>query len=238
MQIPEPGLPSIVSEMVKIPSGEYKLNGELSYPDSGTPKFAVVISCPHPLLGGNMENNVIKGLGNGLASKGMLTLRFDYRGVGKSEGPSIDLAKHLAEFWETSHVPDELNYWQDLQASVNFLKDIDPTLPIALVGYSFGCSLLPLVQAGNRISCYVLIAPTLKNHDYFSYRSVHEPILVIASNYDFFTSQKDIENWIQSLSGPRYLLTKDCDNHFFRGHENWVIDKAFGFIQSNCGNRS
>ncbi len=98
----------------------------------------------HPLLGGNMHNNVVRGLGDGLAEGGWATLRFNYRGVGRSEGPRVDVARHMAEFWQTSHVRGEMDLWQDVQAAVEFLRSvIDPALPLALIGYSFGCALLP-----------------------------------------------------------------------------------------------
>jgi len=71
---------------------------------------AVVIAGPHPLLGGNMRNNVVRCLGDGLAEMGFLTLRFDYRGVGRSRGPQGDVTRHLAEFWKTSHAPGEMDF--------------------------------------------------------------------------------------------------------------------------------
>ena len=94
---------AIVTEDVLFRAGSYQLHGELAYPEAGCARGAVVIAGPHPLLGGNLRNNVVRGIGDGLARHGLLTLRFDYRGAGRSQGPRLDVARHLAEF--SAHFP-------------------------------------------------------------------------------------------------------------------------------------
>ncbi len=134
----------LVVEAVRFPAGPYQLEGELSYPDATMPRGAVLLAGPHPLLGGSMHNNVVRGLGDGLARHGLVALRFNYRGVGASEGPAVDVAEHLARFWETAHVPDETAYQEDLAGAIDQVRSVvGPALPLVLVGYSFGCTLLP-----------------------------------------------------------------------------------------------
>ncbi len=186
-------------------------------------------------MGGNLNNNVVRGLGDGLSQKGLVTLRFDYRGVGRSQGPQIDVAQHMAEFWKTSHAPGEMDFWQDVQAAADFVRQATPGLPVALVGYSFGCVLLPYVHAREDIAALVLIAPTVAKHNYDSFRSVNNPLLVIASEDDFATGPDDLDGWFDTLSMPRQLLRQRCDNHFFRGHERWLIETAFQFLQGHWG---
>jgi uncharacterized protein len=224
--------PSTITEEVRFRASPYLLHGKLAYPEMGIASGAVVFAGPHPLLGGNMGNNVIRGLGEGLAQKRLLTLRFDYRGVGRSQGPPADVAQTLAEFWRTSHAPDEMDFWQDVQAAVDFIRQTGPGLPLSLVGYSFGCALLPYLQPQTDFAALVLIAPTLAKHNYDSFGSVNNPLLVIASSDDFATDTKQLDEWFETLSMPRQLVRKSCDNHFFRGHENWLLDTVFQFLQS------
>ena len=108
---------ALVVEQVRFPSGPYRLEGELAYPDDDAPVGAAVVAGPHPLLGGDMHNNVVVGLSEGLAGRGLAVLRFNYRGVGGSEGPAVDVAAHLARFWATSHVADEGDFRFDLAAA-------------------------------------------------------------------------------------------------------------------------
>src|SRR5665213_3140276 len=103
---------SIINEDVLFLAGPHLLHGELAYPEEGRALGAVVFAGPHPLLGGNMRNNVVRCLGDGLAQRGLLTLRFDYRGVGRSQGPPVDVTQHLAEFWRTGYAPGEMAFWQ------------------------------------------------------------------------------------------------------------------------------
>jgi alpha/beta superfamily hydrolase len=202
----------------------------LAYPEVGRARGAVVIAGPHPLLGGNMQNNVVRHLADGLAQQSLLTLRFDYRGVGRSEGPRIDVARQLADFWKTSHAPGEMDFWQDVQGAIECVQQSVPRLPLVLVGYSFGCALLPCVHAGEDLVALVLIAPTVAKHNYDAFRAVTSPLLVIASEDDFATDAERLEQWFGTLTMPRQLVQQRCDNHFFRGHEDWLIETVCQFL--------
>jgi alpha/beta superfamily hydrolase len=206
------------------------LHGVLAYPEAGRARGAVVLAGPHPLLGGNMNNNVVRGLADGLSQSGFVTLRFDYRGVGRSQGPELNVARHLAEFWKTSHAPGEMDFWQDVLGAAEFTRQTAPDLPLTLIGYSFGCVLLPYVAAREAIGALVLIAPTVARHNFDSFRSVECPILVVASEGDFATDAEQVERWFATLSMPRQLIRQRCDNHFFRGYENWLVEIISQFL--------
>ena len=184
------------------------------------------------MLGGNLRNNVVRALGEGLAQGGLATLRFDYRGVGRSQGPHLDLEQHLAEFWRTSHAPDEMAFGHDLLGAVNFIQQELPGLPLALIGYSFGCALLPGVTSPD-LAALVAIAPTVTKHPFDAYLSVTAPLLVVASEDDFATDSQRLAEWYGALSMPRQLIRQKCDNHFFRGHEGWLVEKIRRFLDEH-----
>jgi len=223
---------TIVVECVSFCGGPYRLEGELAYPETVRPVGAAVVAGPHPLLGGNRQNNVVRGVGDGLATRGLATLRFDYRGVGGSEGPAVDVAEHMATFWTTGHVPDEMTLAEDVQAALAQVRQAaGQDLPVALIGYSFGCALLPQVALdGVERPVMVLVAPTLGKHDYDSYNSVSCPLLVIASEDDFAADVERLEKWVQRLPGSARLIRQRLDNHFFRGHEAWLAETIGDFL--------
>jgi alpha/beta superfamily hydrolase len=224
---------TVVTELVRFASGPHRLEGELLYPEAAPPTGAVVVANPHPLLGGDMHNNVVRGLGDGLAGRGLAALRFNYRGVGGSGGPRADVAEHLARFWETSHVADELELHADVDAAVAFLRAALPDgLPLAAVGYSFGCALLPRLRTLADLDALVLIAPTLAKHDYDPYRAVATPLLVIAPEDDFATDAGTVRAWFDGLAAPRQLVTTRRDNHFFRGHEDWLAQMVAAYLDA------
>ncbi len=229
---PETALPIVVEDFT-FRAGPYVLHGELAYPEEGQPWGSAVLAGPHPLLGGTMHNNVVHGLGDGLAEYGLLTLRFDYRGVGRSEGPAVDVAEHLARFWQTSHVPDEMDLSGDVAAAADAVRQLaGPDVPVALIGYSFGCALLPHIQVPGPKPALVLVAPTVAKHDYESYAAVRAPVFVIASEDDFATDGERLRRWFDALPAERQLWLRRFDNHFFRGHEGWLARTVF---ESLCG---
>jgi alpha/beta superfamily hydrolase len=226
----------IVVEGVQFPAGPYLLEGELAY-DGGAdgPPGGVVLAGSHPLLGGNMHNNVVRSLGDGLAENGLATLRFNYRGVGRSEGPPVDVARHMAEFWQTSHAPGEMDLWRDVQGAVDFLRPVVAGRPLALIGYSFGCALLPLVPLDEPPAARVLIAPPLGKHDYEAYSAIPGPILVIVAEDDFAVDPACLEQWFDRLPAGAQLVRGPGGDHFFRGREAWLVETVAAFLREQIG---
>jgi alpha/beta superfamily hydrolase len=217
---------------VTFPAGPYLLEGRLAYPETDAPRGAVVLAGPQPLLGGDLDNNVVRALGDGLAARGFATLRFNYRGVGRSSGPRRDTERHLLEFWRTSHAADELDCRFDVAGAIAFLRDaVGPGLPLTLVGYSFGCVLLPGVSCPGGVAARVLVAPTVGKHDYRDYLPRTDPVLVVASEDDFAAPAEAVQPWFDSLAAPRKrLVRRRLDNHFFRGHEPWLVRTVADFL--------
>jgi uncharacterized protein len=221
-----------IVEEISFSSNGFRLHGELVYPENDRVIGAAVIAGPHPLLGGNMHNNVVRGIGDELARRQVVTLRFNYRGVGRSEGPRMDVIGNVAEFWKNSHVPDEMDLSHDVQGAIDYARQAaGPDLPLALIGYSFGCALLPRVQLDACSPTMILLAPTIAKHDYDSYLAVPNPKLVIASEDDFASDAVRLQNWFDALTPPKRLIQKRFDNHFFRGHETWLAETVFDFLR-------
>lgn len=105
-------------------SGVLKLEGRLLVPSRSGAGPGVVLCHPHPLYGGTMDNNVIHAACRALADKGITSLRFNFRGVGQSEG-SHDAGEGEAE---------------DALAALSFLagREEADRDRIGLMGYSFG----------------------------------------------------------------------------------------------------
>lgn len=91
----------------------------------------VVITHPHPLYGGDMENPVVIALRRAYLRRGFSTLRFNFRGVGESEG----------------RFDNGVGERQDVSAALGFLSELGMT-EIDLAGYSFGAWINAGVNAG------------------------------------------------------------------------------------------
>ncbi|HUG75504.1 MAG TPA: alpha/beta fold hydrolase [Acidimicrobiia bacterium] len=106
----------------------------------------VVLCHPHPQQDGTMDAPLMRSLANRLADRGLRVLRFNFRGVGDSEGG-----------W--SGGDGEV---RDVAAAVAFSREAQPDLPFGLAGWSFGAvtALRWQAQAGDD-SPYVGVAPAL-----------------------------------------------------------------------------
>jgi alpha/beta superfamily hydrolase len=221
-----------VTELIRFASGRFRLEGRLCYPESDELLGAVALAGPHPMLGGDMENNVVRGLSGGLARRGVAVLAFNYRGVGASEGASPDVTADLATFWATSRTAGEAGFADDFRAAADELgRIVGPELPRALVGYSFGCSILTAPDP-RREWPLVLVAPTLGRHDYDALVRVPNPMLVVAPDGDFATDNEALTRWFAELRGPKQLVRGEWDDHFFRGAEDRLAETVFAFLRS------
>lgn len=121
------------------------LQGDLALPDASDPWAAVVVAHPHPLYGGDRHNPVVTTMVNALAGAGVAALRFDFRGVGASEG---------------TH--DEGNGERlDVAAALDALLDtVGDDVPLVAAGYSFG-SVVALNVTDARLAGWLAVAPPL-----------------------------------------------------------------------------
>jgi alpha/beta superfamily hydrolase len=221
---------ALVVEAVRLPVGGCGLQAELAYAGEAPPLGGVVLAGPHPLLGGALYNNVVRALGDGLAERGVPTLRFDYRGAGRAPAPAVNLSDQFAQFQQTAYVPEEGRFRDDLAAAAAFLRaTLGEAAPLALVGYSFGCSLLP--HAGLDDSApLALIAPTVGVHCYDAFTAAPNPLLVVVSRDDSAVDAAQLRRWFDALTGPKQLIRERLDDHFFRGYEAWLVETVFAFL--------
>jgi hypothetical protein len=226
---PPGGRHEVVEEVVAFQRGCFRLEGALAYPAAVEPAYAVAIAGPHPLLGGDMDNNVVRGLALGLAEHGAATLRFNYCGVGPSEGPRVDVAAQMAAFWNTSHTDTESAWQCDAGAAVAFLRRAAGAMPLLLVGYSFGCAMLLHRPVFHEAAGLALVAPTARIHDYTACRSITTPTLIVASEDDFAGDPAGLQQFARSMPCVWRVVSQRLDNHFFRGHEAWLADLVHEF---------
>src|SRR5213594_4403030 len=94
----------------------------LEWDPQASPRLAALVCHPHPVHGGTMHNKVVYRIARGLRRSGAVVLRFNYRGVGKSEG-SYD---------------NGIGETEDARVALAYLRSRYPDLPYSLAGFSFG----------------------------------------------------------------------------------------------------
>ena len=203
------------SAKVTFPSGHLTLEGVLTLPaetESGA-RPAVAIAHPHPQYGGDMHNGVVMALAQKLADLGVPTLRFNFRGVGRSEG-SFDNGRGELE---------------DLMAAVSFLSTADHIDPrnIAFAGYSFGAEMvIRLAAQSPRPTPLVAVSPAVSSVVGKLWQSIPGPKLIICGDSDDFLPAERLMAAVPETE--RHIISGE--DHFWFHKLSEMADVASDFF--------
>ena len=183
-------------ELIFFRSGTIKLEGLLQTKpgDKG-----VVITHPHPLYGGSMHNNVVESLVRVYQQAGYSTLRFNFRGVGSSQGE-----------YDNGQGEQE-----DVKAALHYLAEQGKNV-VDLAGYSFGAWVNGLTRPDEDIvRQMVMVSPPVAFLDFDSAQSIPQLRLVIAGSGDEIAPPELIKTTLPTWnSGARLEIIAGAD-HFY-----------------------
>lgn len=175
------------------------------------PTAAIVLCHPHPLMGGSMEVPLIRGVASGLTGSGFAVLRFNFRGVGDSEG-----------VWSGGSAEIE-----DVAAAARTAETAYPTLPHGLAGWSFGAHTALRWQARSDDGRpYAGIAPPVSMTGAADLPAPNAlppaARLFVIGDRDQFTTVEALRTY-SSDAGARLEVVSGSD-HFFYFREGRVAD--------------
>jgi uncharacterized protein len=189
-----------MEERVQIKAGTVILEARFT---PGTAPAGVVITHPHPLYGGSMDNNVVWTAARAFGDRGWSTLRVNFRGVGASTGSYGD---GLAEV-------------QDLEGAAAYLAS-RVAGPGYVVGYSFGAAVAARALLGGlKVAAAVLIAPPVAVMDLSFLPTTPGLALVVAGDEDSFGPLAALEELLRRRRAPVDLRVVSGADHFFSGRE-------------------
>ena len=165
------------------------------------PDAVAVICHPHPLHGGALTNKVVHQLAKTFSEMAAVSIRFNFRGVGESEGEYDDGRGEV----------------EDLLAVADWAAQRWQGLPLWLAGFSFGGFIA--LQGAQRLQPrrLVTVAPAI---NYFPAESLHlsgPDWLLIQGDRDDIVPTGQVEEWVASLENqPKFVLVEGA-GHFFHG---------------------
>ncbi|BCN93982.1 alpha/beta hydrolase [Thiomicrorhabdus immobilis] len=174
----------------------------------------VVISHPHPLYGGTMNNKVVTTLERAFASRGYTTIAYNFRGVGCSEG-------------EYDNGEGEQ---QDLLAVVNWAKDEFSPSNVVLAGFSFGSYVSLKSVKASKADALCTVAPPVGLYDFSKIEQINVPWVLIQGGQDEVICAKEVLDWSMDLATTPDIYWRDGASHFFHGELVWlkkVIELGF-----------
>ncbi len=182
------------------PAGSLEILCEGFHSES-PPKAIAVVCHPHPLHGGTMTNKVVHYLARSLRDLELATVRFNFRGVGKSAG-------------EYAHAEGETD---DLLAIIDWVQARYPHTPIWLAGFSFGAYVALRGVSQRPIERLITIAPAVHLYDFSTLTLPECPWLLIQGDADEVVPPEEVVNWVNELERkPRTVYLKGV-GHFFHG---------------------
>lgn len=203
-----------MEEQIVFPVGEISLEGLYAASTSASPVGAVVCH-PHPLYGGEMNNNIVTALIQAFQHAGMATVRFNFRGVGRSGG-SHDQGNGEVE---------------DVKAAVTYLLSRQAVSTVIVAGYSFGSMVgLRAGAADERVHKLIGVALPMGFGDPSFLLPSPKPKLLISGDNDNYCPLPALNEFFAKLAEPKTLVTVAGADHFFGGQEGEVAKAAMGFV--------
>lgn len=183
------------------------LESALSRGDSDAPLSAlnaIVIIChPHSQHGGTMDNKVVTTLMRTYRDLGVHVLRFNFRGVGSSEGVFDNAVGEL----------------EDLLAVIAWAKNNLPESPKLLAGFSFGSSIAARASyLLDGLLHLTLVAPPVERYEYDRDSVFNAPLCVVQGDQDERVIAQGVYDWVAQLQSPAELIRYPDAGHFFHGY--------------------
>jgi len=187
-------------KVVSISVEDFSLEGLASANDTTT---GLIMCHPHPLFSGTMQNKVVTTVIRSAAELGWSTLRFNFRGTGKSGG---------------TH-DHGIGEQRDVAAAVTYARDVLGWERVVLAGFSFGAGMACLYASANPENLHGLLmiapavhhfdAPTTLPHDFESW--------VFMGDADEVVPFDEVDSWVQLLVPQPHWVVFEGAGHFFHG---------------------
>jgi len=205
-------------ERVEFQSGQLTLEGVLRLPEEEGPFGVVVVCHPHPQMGGDMRNNVVSAVCMALAGKGLASFKFNFRGVGSSEG----------------YFDNGIGECDDALAAVSFVlsrKEIDPER-VGICGYSFGSKMAFKVAAKEqKIRAVAGISPFIEPEDLLD--AYTKPKIFLCGARDVYIDTRSLQQQVEKLPETKELVVYRDIDHFWFGQERDMAAKVGEFFAGN-----
>jgi len=201
---------------------EGRVEGRYHHAKESNAPIALLLH-PHPQHGGTMNNKVVYALYQSFVKRGFSTLRFNFRGVGRSQG-------------QFDNGPGELS---DAATALDWAQTNNPNAQTCWIGgFSFGAWIsMQLMMRRPEISGFISIAPPASIHDFSFLAPCPASGLILHGDRDDMVPQSSVDKLTQKLQKQKnieidYRTVKGCD-HFFQNHLEEMTEHVDQYLDKN-----
>ena len=173
----------------------------VTIPEEANSGYFAVIGHPHSLQGGSMNNKVVTTLARMFRDLGVASLRFNFRGVGQSEG----------------EYDDGIGESDDMLLILNELKKRLPRARFFLAGFSFGSYVAYRAACQFEHHALISVAPPVTHYDFNAFSKIPSPWIVIQGSQDEVIEANLVYEFFNSLPNDVTMLQFSDTTHFFHG---------------------
>lgn len=204
-------------------AGKLTLEGVVTLPsNSPGPSAGVALCHPHPMFGGSMDSPIVQALCSALNGMGAATLRFNFRGVGSSEG---HFDRGEAEQDDLKAAVDTLRRWPGVDGK-----------RIGVAGVSFGAVVaLEAVRKLKPVGALAVLAPTLSGVRRARLDKFRGPKLVVVGDRDLLVPHEELAGLVAEMPPPTEWEVMPGADHTFAGVEASAAERAAGFLAAALG---
>lgn len=160
-----------------------------------------IICHPHPLYGGTMHNKVVTTLSKAFQALGVTTVRFNFRGVGQSEG-------------KFDHGNGELD---DLMTVVSWVLQTNPDRDIWIAGFSFGAYIAAKAATKIPVKKLVTISPPVKACHMQKLPPIACHWILVQGEADEVIPATEVLSWAEKRKPKPVIIRFPKAGHFFHG---------------------
>lgn len=178
-----------------------------------------VVCHPHPQQGGTMQNKVAHTLARSFVKCGLRALRFNFRGIGKSEGDYDEARGEL----------------DDALAAFDYLGERFPGEPIWISGFSFGAAIAIRAALARSGAGLVSVAPAVYRFANNLDTQPDCPWLIVHGDKDELIPIEETLEWVNKMQpGPELQVFPDT-GHFFHGKLVELRETVIAFVNAQDG---
>jgi len=196
-----------------------RLEGRYQQGKGKNPPIAIILH-PHPRYGGNMNNRVVYDLFYAFHKRGFSVLRFNFRGVGRSQGSFDQGVGELS----------------DAAAALDWLQlTNDNAQQCWIAGFSFGAWIgMQLLMRRPEIDGFISISPPANMYDFSFLAPCPSSGLLLHGGEDSVVPTEDVDKLAEKLKTQKGItITQECipgANHFFEGMEDVMVDEVNKYL--------
>ena len=198
---------------------EGRLEGRFSPPPRPRAPVALILH-PHPQGGGTMNNRIVQAMYQTFARRGFATLRFNFRGVGKSQGTFDNGIGELS----------------DAASALDWVQQIHPEASTTWVaGFSFGAWIgMQLLMRRPEIKGFISIAPPANMYDFTFLAPCPSSGIIIQGTGDEVVTHSSVQKLVDKLKTQRHITIDHVEipgaNHFFENEMDPLMGSVDAYL--------